>query len=525
MADFAKPPMCREQLVLFPEKLDQIIPPNHFVRLLDDILQRVDWSKWVEVYHLQRGQPPIHPRVLASVILYGLLRRVRSSRALEEALVERNSFRWLAEGRTIDHTTLCKFRQKNSAALKDLFVQIGMIAREMGFLRLVTLAYDGTRMRAKNRRSGTQTPSELEDAWEELAALYAELEAQIAQNDQADQERLGDENELLLNEKLADVKRRQEQIKAAMAEIERIKAEGKKLPKRLPVTDAESRVTPNKDGGFAPNYTPLATVDVDSGLIVSADVIPHTDEDKHLIAAIEDVQSTFGLTTPPEVLTDGLNGTGENLAACEAKGIDLYSPHNLGSQGNPAARENPTEPVPAEQLDALPTTTTKHKDGTQTTKFHKDAFHYDGENNRYLCPQGKTLNYIGTTSEMDGGRHRIRYRYHASTSDCQGCPLASRCLGKSKRRTVTHEQHESHRVAHARKMASPEAKAKYARRSHAAEFPFAMIKHVFGVRSFSTIGLKKVRTEWLWLVTGFNLHRLLSLMHSGPGPPAALQSS
>jgi hypothetical protein len=64
-------------------------------------------------------------------------------------------------------------------------------------------------------------------------------------------------------------------------------------PKRVPPTDPESRVMPNKDGGFAPNDTLLATVDASSGLIVSADMIAATNEDKHAPAAIEDVQEQF----------------------------------------------------------------------------------------------------------------------------------------------------------------------------------------------------------------------------------------
>src|SRR6201999_1562007 len=112
-------------------------------------------------YHGRLGQPPIHPRVLAGVLLYGLLRRIRTSRALEEALKVRLDFRWLAEGRTIDHTTLSEFRRQQSQTLKGLFVQVGMVAREMGLLPLEQLAYDGTRIRANNRRQDARTPEEL----------------------------------------------------------------------------------------------------------------------------------------------------------------------------------------------------------------------------------------------------------------------------------------------------------------------------------------------------------------------------
>ena len=83
MAEFKSPPENRNQIVLFPEKLDDAISPDHPVRLLDDILRRIDWSAWEAKYVLVRGQPPIHPRVIASVILYGILKRIRTTRALE----------------------------------------------------------------------------------------------------------------------------------------------------------------------------------------------------------------------------------------------------------------------------------------------------------------------------------------------------------------------------------------------------------------------------------------------------------
>jgi len=80
--DWAKVEQGREQLVLFPTRLDEVIGPRHRVRLFDEILARLDWSVWEAEYDLRRGQPPIHPKILASVILYGLLVRIRPSRSL-----------------------------------------------------------------------------------------------------------------------------------------------------------------------------------------------------------------------------------------------------------------------------------------------------------------------------------------------------------------------------------------------------------------------------------------------------------
>lgn len=524
--DWAKSPENRDQMVLFPSRLDDAIREDHIVRLLDDILHRLDWAEWESAYDLIRGQPPIHPRILASVILYGLLTRIRTSRALEEALQVRLDFRWLVEGRSIDHTTISEFRRKNAEALKTTFVQIGLVAREMGWLPLESLAFDGTRMRANNRRSGTRTPDRLREMKQELAEKFAELEAKTAAADAQEDEVFGEQSAHTLSEELADVERRRKQVDAALAEIERLEQTDETVPKRMPITDPQSRVTPNKEGGFAPNYTPLATVDVDSGLIVSADVISNTDEDKHLLPAIKDVQTQFGLDSPPsEVLADGMMATGENLAACDEKGIDLYSPiSGRNDTDNPAIRDDLTQPVAAEDRDRLPTKTVNCK-GRKFEQLDKQAFVYDPENDCYWCPEGKQLLYANTTSETRNGRRRQRLRYKASAEDFAGCLLRDLCLqGTAKQRTVQHEQHEqheSHRIAHAAKMETEEANEKYARRRHPGERPFAVIKQHFGARRFLLRGIEKVKQEWLWLTLAFNLHRLFGLIRSGVDPPQA----
>jgi hypothetical protein len=47
-----------------------------------------------------------------------------------------------------------------------------------------------------------------------------------------------------------------------------------------------------------------------------------------------------------------------------------------------------------------------------------------------------------------------------------------------------------------------------------------LIKQQFGTRKFLLRGLEKVRTEWNWLATAFNLERLISLtLRSRAGPP------
>lgn len=127
MARWATAPMDRTQTVMFSPTLDQMVPEDHPVRLFDEVLRRMNWSSWEATYVLVQGQPPIHPRVVGSVLLYGMSQGIRSSRRLEWACSYAIDYMWLAEARTIDHSTFCKFRTDFGRELKDLFRQIGRL--------------------------------------------------------------------------------------------------------------------------------------------------------------------------------------------------------------------------------------------------------------------------------------------------------------------------------------------------------------------------------------------------------------
>lgn len=508
-------PQKREQMVLFSQRLDDAVAAEHNVRLLDAILGRMDWSPWECEYDGRLGQPPIHPRVLASVILYGLLTRVRSSRKLEESLRVRLDFLWLAEGRTIDHTTLSEFRRRQGKGLKSLFVQIGLLARQLGWLALERLAFDGTRVRANNRRHGNRTPDELRQMREELRKKFEELEAQAKTEDARDEETYGQDGASPSSPELNDTRRRLAQLDAALAELQRVEEEEETVPSRIPLTDPQSRVTPNKEGGFAPNYTPLATVDVTSGLIVAADVVAMTNEDVHLVKQLESVQEDFQLSTPPpEMLADGANCSGQTLAALEERGVTLFSPlATRATTSNPALRADLTQPVAEQDWDLLPT------DGKKSPQLHKEAFVYSSTQDCYWCPQGKKLSPVHQTSQKRRDGRIVWTRYKAEATVCIACPLRARCLKPgAKRRQISRDQFDSHRERHAQRMATPEAQEIYAQRQAVGERPFAIIKHHLDGRRFLLRGLDKVRIEWRWLSTAFNLQRLISLLRSRAGP-------
>jgi len=518
-----EPGQTRDQLVLFATKLDDVLPGDHVVRLLDEILGRLDWHDWEATYHGRAGRPPIHPRVLASVLLYGLLNRIRSSRELEDALQVRMDFRWLVSGRSIDHTTISEFRRRHPEPLKGLFIRVVLVARDLGLVHFARLGFDGTRVRANNRPTGTRTPDQLRAEREKLAAFFQEQQRLADEEDTREDALFGDVSTHRLPADCRDAAERLKRLDATLETLRRVKEEqGGKLPKRVPSIDLDARVMPNKQGGgFAPNYTPTATVDIESGLIVGAEVLGVINEDAHLIPSVDAIRRDFDLESPPVVLADGLIGTAANLAGCAERGINLYSPcaAPIDPATNPAIRDDPTTPVAETDRDRLPTEWIGSKPD-RVERLSREAFVYDAVGDRYFCPMGKELPHSTTTREASRSGGRVRSRYKASRSDCEACPLRSRCLtqAEDRPREISRESNASHVEEHMRKMAQPESQEIYQSRRHPGERPFGVIKHHFGVRQFLLRGLGGVSQEWRWAATAFNLQRLFGLLRNRAGP-------
>jgi transposase len=509
---WARAPRNREQIVLFAPNLDEMIPEDHPVRLFDEILGLCDWSDWEAEYHGKRGQPPIHPRVLAAVILHGLTRGVRSSRHLEYLAKHNIDFIWLAEGHHPDHATICGFRTKFREPLRDLFRQIGRVAMTMGLIRLGEVALDGTRVKANNSRFETLTAEGIEAR---LAALDKQLQEMLCEADQADaaEERLFDTGEACekLPQELADARARQKELREALKRVQaadearrRNGTDPKKNPAQIPTTDPDSKVLPNKEGGYAPNYTPMVAADTHAGFIVDTDVIESTYEHLTTVPSVDRIEERFG-QRPAAMLADAAHATGPNMEQLEAREVEFFTPveSKQPQPGNPARREDPTGPVPSAAWEQLP-------QNPQTKRLDKSAFVYDEAADTYYCPLGKPLTYEQTKSSVNAAGERVYARLYRCV-DCDGCPLAAKCRSpKAKRaRSVSRDVHEKRRERMAAKMAGEDAKATYRKRLHTGETPFAVLKQVMNVRQFLLRGLEKVKTEWLWACTALNLAKLV----------------
>jgi hypothetical protein len=206
---------------------------------------------------------------------------------------------------------------------------------------------------------------------------------------------------------------------------------------------------------------------------------------------------------PQKALTDAGNNSGAVLEGLEQRGIDGYAPveSNQPQPGNPALRDDPTQPVPEDQWDRLPRSGRK--------QLAKSCFIYDAEQDVYYCPQGHAMPYEKMKPDERNGE-RITLRVYRN-AHCEGCPLAKACLDPKAQhgRTITRDPYEGARERMAAKMTAEPARQIYNRRPHIAETPFALLKSVMDMRRFLLRSLEKVKTEWTWAVTAFNVGKLV----------------
>jgi transposase len=505
-------PMPREQLVLFADTLEDRIPEDHPVRILDEILSRMDWTEWEAKYHGSFGQPPVHPSVMCKVLLFALTRRIRSSRQIEYELKHSIDFMWLASGRTIDHTTLSEFRRKHPKQLKGIYRQMVQMAVKLGVAKLSELCIDGTRVKANASRFNTLTAKKAERLLAELDQQIVEAMREMEANDELDD--LFDDGQSAdqLPGNLADMKSRKEKLDALCSQLQEMDRQRKrdginpeKNPAQLPVADPDSRVLPNKEGGYAPNYTPMAVAETENGFIVGADVVIGNVEHTVMTTMIDTIEEDFD-ETPETMMGDGAYCTGPNLTEMEEREIELLSPPVCEEpKDNPAERDDPTQPVADEDVDRLPV-------NPHTKRFGKQAFVYNEQADCFYCPAGKRVGHVGVETVHRGGMTSERIAYRCR--ECAGCPLGNRCRKNPEARQgrrVTRDGYEAIRRLHAERMQQEDAQERYKRRLHFGETPFAVLKSALGLRRFLLRGIEGVRQEWLWGCTAFNLKKLMPL--------------
>ena len=440
----------RDTGFLMPPSVDERLPQRHLARFVVEVVEGLDLRAMTGSYR-GSGEASYHPQLLLELMVYGYATGVFSSRKLERATYDSVAFRFIAANEHPDHDTIATFRRRFLKQIETLFVQILGVAREMGVLKLGTVALDGTKIHANASRHSALSYERAGQIEAQLQAEVAELMGRAEAADQADvPDGMQIPEELARREKrLAAIARAKATIEARAKErhgreqaehdarmaarAAKTAATGKKPGGRVPappaegplptdqvnLTDEESRIMPMAGGGFEQCYNAQAVVVAGSLLVVAADVVQAPNDKQQLepmlgkVAALPDEWGKVGA-----LLADNGYFSEANVNACAAAGI---------------------EPVIAMGREA----------------------------------------------------------HHPS--------LDARLAAPPPPKNATSLEAMAHRLS------TPEGKKRYALRKQTPEPVFGIIKSVLGFRQFLLRGLDQVRGEWNLVTMAWNMKRMFVL--------------
>ena len=444
-------PTDRNTDFLMPPSVDEWLPERHLARFIVEVVEGLDLRSMTGSYR-GSGSASYHPTVLLSLLVYGYATGVFSSRKLERATYDSVAFRFIAGNEHPDHDTIATFRRRFLKQIETLFVEVLKLAREMGVLKLGTVALDGTKIHANASRHSALSYEHAGKIEAQLKADVADLLAKAEAADQADvPDGMSIPDELARRQdrlaKLAEARakieaRAKERFQREQAEYEarlaardaKAAATGRKpggkapqppkegpLPQdQINLTDEESRIMPVAGGGFEQCYNAQAAVAADSLLVVSTNVVQAANDKQQLAPMVERLKALPEEIGKPEtLLADNGYFSAANVTACEAAAIVPLI----------ATGREPHHPSLAERFAAVPE-----------------------------APKDPT--------PVQAMAHRLK---------------------------------------------TPEGKALYALRKQVPEPVFGIIKSVLGFRQFHLRGLESVRGEWSLVTMAWNLKRMFAL--------------
>jgi transposase len=338
---------------LMPPSVDEWLPQTHLARFVVEVVDGLDLSTMSKSYR-GSGSASYHPKVLLSLLVYGYATGVFSSRKLERATYDSVAFRFIAANDHPDHDTIATFRRRFLKEIEALFVQVLLLAREMGMLKMGTVALDGTKIHANASRHSALSYEHAGKIETQLKAEVAELLVKAEAVDQADVP-----DGMSLPEELARREKRLETLAAARATIEararerfereqaehqaklaaraaKAEATGKKprgKPPQPPVegplptdqvnlTDEESRIMPVAGGGFEQCYNAQVVVATGSLLVVATDVVQAANDKQQLEPMLNKVVALpDALGKAQTLLADNGYFSAANVTACAETGV------------------------------------------------------------------------------------------------------------------------------------------------------------------------------------------------------------
>ena len=347
-------PYVMGQPSLMPADLEELIPKDHLVRTINQVIEAIDLSILYAQYQ-GGGTSSYHPKMMLKVLVYGYVERLYSARQIAKALRENVNFMWLSGQSHPDFRTINHFR---GVVMKEIIGEVfGMVLElliEQGHVKMEDYFVAGSKLEANARQHSAvwakNTPRYKGQVQEKIGALLEEIE----EANQAEQETYGDQDlpemgkdadidsqrlkEKIdeLNERLREGSEDQDLKKALrklekdyLPRLEKYEQQEEKLAGRnsYSKTDEAATMMRMKADQRKPNAWPKPAYNVQLGtenqFIVGFSVHQQANDGACWKSHLVEVEDRLG-RLPENWIGDGAYGTEENLAFAEEKQCNAY---------------------------------------------------------------------------------------------------------------------------------------------------------------------------------------------------------
>jgi len=460
----------RNQVILFPEAVEDYITEDNPVRFIDAFVASLDLAQlgFNRAQPAETGRPAYDPADLLRLYLYGYLNRVRSSRMLEREAKVNLEVMWLLGKLAPDFKTVADFRRDNLAAIKQVCREFTLLCRKLKLFGGELVAIDGSKFKAVNNRRRNFNEARLTKA---IKALEEKIDGYLNSLEEQDRAEEPDDrpppSAADLRAKIGELQQRKTKYQALKQGLKESGA------KQVSLTDKDARSMVMHHGSTEVGYNVQTAVDEQHQLIVEHEVTNDPTDHAHLAEMAVRAKETLGVEEL-EVVADMGYYDGAEVKQCAAAGIKTYIPK--------------------------PITSVNQKRGL----FTKQDFVYDEAKDCYRCPQGEELTFRYESFEL---QRQIRYY---TTSKCRDCPLRVKCTTNQRGRRISRWVDEKLLEEMARRVrARPEVMR---RRQQLSEPPFGTIKRAMGHGYFLMKGLNKVGAEMSLTVLSYNIKRVINII-------------
>jgi transposase len=462
----------REQLILFPESLEEAVGRDHPVRVIDAFVDSLDLGRlgFSKVVAQATGRPPYRPGDMLKLYLYGYQYQMRSSRRLEAESQRNTEVMWLTRRLMPAFKTIADFRKDHPRPIIDVCRAFVRFCRDQALVGGKVLVIDGTKINAVASPKQVMTPGSLKQKAE---AIDRKIATYLAQMDTADREESEAEAQKI------DVAAALEALKGGRLQIQQqAEALREQGLSQLVVTEPEAKLMRTAGQGYQVAYNAQTVVDAEHKLVVAFDLVNEGNDQRQLHPMAMAGQEAVGGKAVTVVADTGYSN-GEHGQRCEDQGITAI-----------VARMGTVNPK-----------------GKQY--FARDRFSYDAQSDSWRCPAGETL----TCRAVEKKAQQKKYW----TNACRGCPLKASCTKSGKRIIVRHFFEDAREAMHQRALADP---SWMKLRRCVVEHPYGTIKWMMGRPRFLLRGLKKAKAELALSILAYNLKRVTNIQ----GVPKLLAS-